>query len=239
MCLIKTENPSPYKLIDIQPVTPDTKSFRFELPEDSSVDLIPGDHLHLHLNHNGEQITRPYTPASTPDDIGFFELIVKLYPNGIASGYIHRQNIGNMVEFSGPHVGGHFEPGMAKHIGMIAGGAGITPMITIIRTAFRRNYDIDISLIFANKTEADIILHREFDEYARNRGNFRCLFALDQPPPNWAGHSGQIDDTVLSGNLPPPGADTLIFLCGPPMMEYAIRQKLLKSGYGKKQVVIP
>lgn len=236
---IKTDLPVTYNITEITPVTHDTKAFRFALPENSALDMLPGDHIHIHFNLDGEEIIRPYTPSSTPDDTGFFELIVKYYPTGIMSTYLHKRNVGDSVMISGPFVGGHYQQGIAKNIGMIAGGAGITPMITMIRTILRGRHDAQLKLIYANKTENDIILRQEFEKYARDFPNFHVLFALDQPPPDWPGHAGFIDSDLLTKNLPPPNADSLLFLCGPPMMEFKIREALLKLGYNKKRIVIP
>ncbi|NLI15084.1 MAG: cytochrome-b5 reductase [candidate division Zixibacteria bacterium] len=236
---IKTDLPVPYTIIEIAPVTHDTKAFRFALPENASLDMMPGDHLHAHLEIDGNQISRPYTPVSTPDDIGFFELIIKRYPNGIMSRYLHTRGVGDTVKLSGPFIGGHYRPGMAKKIGMIAGGAGITPMITIIRTIIRNRHNVQLSLIYANKSENDIILREELEKYAVDFPNFRMLLALDQPPINWSGHSGFIDSELLALYLPLPDTESVIFLSGPPMMEFKIREALLKLGHDKKRIVIP
>lgn len=236
---IKTDLPVAYTITEIAPVTHDTKAFRFGLPENAALDMLPGDHLHLHFDLDGEEITRPYTPSSTPDDTGFFELIVKRYPTGLMSSYLHKRNIGDSVMISGPFVGGHYQQGVAKNIGLIAGGAGITPMITMIRTILRKRHDVVLSLVYANKSENDIILRQEFEEYDRDFPNFHVLFALDQPPLDWPGHAGHIDSDLLTKHLPPPNTESLLFLCGPPMMEFKIREALLKLGYNKKQIVIP
>ena len=177
----RSYSPVEYVIKDISRVTHDTKRFIFELPLDTMLDFLPGDHLHMHYLFDGEEIERPYTPSSTPDDNGFFEMIIKRYPTGIMSGYVHGLKIGDKVRLSGPFAGGHYQLGMPMKVGMVAGGAGITPMISIIRTALRRNYDINISLVFANKTENDIILRSEFETLAAAHGNFKVLFALDQP----------------------------------------------------------
>lgn len=236
---IKTTEPAGYKIIGIQQITHDTKALRFQLPADAALDFIPGDHMMITAEIDEQIHQRPYTPTSTPDDVGFFELIIKQFQNGLVSGNIHKKNIGDKVRMDGPNVGGHFEPGMAKNIGMIAGGAGITPMISIIRTAIRRDYDVQMSLLYANKAFDDIILHDEFSNYAAARTNFRCLFSLDNPPANWPGHSGFIDEELIRKHLPSPAESTVIFLCGPPAMEYKLRQKLLEIGYNKKQIIIP
>lgn len=228
-----------YFIISRDSITPDTISLKFGLAEGEKLYFLPGDHMQVHYDYDGEQLTRPYTPVSTPDDRGFFELIIKKYPTGIVSSYLHSLEVGQSVAMSGPHPGGHFVEGMATKIGMIAGGAGITPMVSIVRTIIRRKLDVKISLLFANKTAEDIILREEFENYARQYPAFRVLFALDIPPQDWGGHKGHFDEPVLAEHLPSPGQDVVIFLCGPPMMEFRLREKLLLLGYGKKQIVIP
>jgi len=236
---MKTGSPLEYKIIDRKSITFDTISLLFELEPEQRLSFFPGDHFHVHHNLDGEEITRPYTPTSTPDDRGFFELIVKKYPAGIVSNYLHSRKIGQSVLMSGPHIGGHFVEGMAGKVGMIAGGVGITPMVSMVRTIIRRNLNVQISLLFANKTVDDIILRDEFETLAAHHSNFRLLLALDTPPADWDGHKGHLDETVLARFLPSPAADVVVFLCGPPMMEFKLREKLLLLGYGKKQIIIP
>ena len=187
---IKSEQPAPYTLTEIEPLTHDTSAFRFRLPEKAALDFLPGDHLMMHANINGQDQVRPYTPSSTPADTGFFEVIIKRYPEGLMSNYIHSRKAGDEVLFAGPVTGGHFEKGLADNIAMIAGGAGITPMISIIRTVIRSDYDVGLRLIFANKTERDIILRREFADFAGRHDNFECVFTLSSPPAGWTGPSG-------------------------------------------------
>lgn len=239
MTKIKSNLPAAYQIAEIAPVTHDTKSFKFHLESDEALDFLPGDHLMMHAELNGQPEYRPYTPASTPDDAGFFELIIKRYPDGLMSNYIHNKQVGNEVLLEGPINGGHFAKGMADCIGMVAGGAGITPMISIIRTIIQRGYEVDMHLLFANKTEQDIILKDEFESYGSRHANFEYLFTLDEPSPGWTGPAGFIDTDLLKGNLPAPARNPLIFLCGPPMMEYKLREKILALGYDKNRLIIP
>jgi cytochrome-b5 reductase len=239
MARIRSSEPIPYKIMEINPVTHDTKSFKFNLNKDDALDFLPGDHLMMHAELNGQPEERPYTPASTPDDTGYFELIIKRYPDGLMSNYIHNKKVGEMVMLDGPTAGGHFDKGMADCIGLVAGGAGITPMISIIRTIILRGYDVDTNLLFANKTEQDIILRSEFEEYGQRHKNFKYVFALDEPPPGWTGPAGFIDTDLLKNHLPAPARSPLIFLCGPPMMEYKLREKILALGYDKSRLIIP
>jgi len=239
MAEVRSSEPVAFRIAEIAPVTHDTKSFKFRLEEDAALDFLPGDHLMMHADLNGRPEYRPYTPASTPDDTGFFELIIKRYPDGLMSNYIHNKKVGDEVLLEGAIPGGHFEFGMADSIGMVAGGAGITPMISIIRTIIRRGYDVEMTLLFANKTEQDIILRQEFESYGVRHKNFKYVFALDELPPGWTGPAGFIDTDLIKQHLPAPDLKPLIYLCGPPMMEYKLREKILALGYDKNRLIIP
>ncbi len=237
--MIDTDNPKKYKIKSVDSITHDTSAFKFELAEGESLDFLPGDHMMMSAEIEGGKHQRPYTPSSTPDDNGYFEIIIKRYENGLMSSYVHEKSVGDEVILQGPTKGGHFNQGMAKRIGMVAGGAGVTPFISIVRTAIRRNWEVDMTLLFANKSAEDIILKDEFDKYAAEHDNFKIVHTIDEEEEGWNGHVGHIDQDMLKANLPEPGSDTLIFLCGPPMMEFQLRKAVLALGYDKKQLVIP
>ena len=236
---IKTKAPSPYQLAAIHVATHDTKTFRFGLPADATLDMLPGDHLTVHATINGKSVKRPYTPSSLPGTPGYFELTVKRYETGAVSKYLHDQRVGDTVLMSGPNEGGHWVDGMAKQIGLIAAGTGITPMISIIRWILTKRLDVDLFLLFANKTDADIIFREEWERDVREHANFRCYHVLEQPPPGWSGGTGRITGDMLRRQLPPPGPDTVIFLCGPQPMVNALEETLRGMGYSEPSVILP
>ncbi|CUQ67193.1 cytochrome b5 reductase family protein [Candidatus Nitrospira inopinata] len=236
---IKTASPVPYKLIQIEPDTHDTKTFRFELPADATLDMLPGDFLYVHATLNGKTVKRAYTPSSLPGVTGYFDLTVKRYETGLVSRYLHEQRIGDTVLMSGPNAGGHWVDGMAKQIGFVAGGTGITPMISIIRWILANRIDAELFLIFANKTEADIIFRQEWERAVREHPNFHCHHLLENPPTEWTQGTGRVTPDVLRRHLPPPGPDTCIFLCGPPPMVDAVEAMLLELGYSQQAIILP
>lgn len=229
----------PFKLADLQPVTHNTKRFYFPISSDIKFEFLPGDHIKVYPDPGDLIEWRQYSPTTTPDVKDHFELIIKDYPDGIVSRYMHSRKVGDDVWISGPHEGGHFVEGMANHVGMVAGGTGITPIISMIRTIMKRKINIDVSLVFANKTEEDIILKDEFDKYAKDSPNFRRYYIVDQAPANWSMGKGHINSEIMKTNLPAPSEQTVIFLCGPPVMELNLREQLIQLGYGPKQIINP
>ncbi|NGZ10246.1 MAG: hypothetical protein CV088_12795 [Nitrospira sp. LK70] len=236
---IRTKTPAPYKLVAIEPDTHDTKMFRFELPVAATLDMLPGDFLYLHAAINGKQIKRPYTPSSLVGTTGFFDLTVKRYEAGSVSKHLHDQRIGETVLMSGPNNGGHWVDGMAKRVGFVAGGTGITPMISIIRWILINKIDAELFLIFANKTESDIIFRQEWERNLRDYSNFHCHHVLEQPPLGWSGDTGRVTSEILRQHLPAPAPDTCLFLCGPPPMVDALESTLKELGYSEQAIILP
>jgi cytochrome-b5 reductase len=236
---IKTKTPTPYTLTAIETDTHDTKTFRFDLPADATLDMLPGDFLYVHTTIDGKAIKRAYTPSSLPGSTGFFDLTVKRYESGVVSKYLHQQHIGDSVLMSGPNPGGHWVDGMATRVGFVAGGTGITPMISIIRWILTKRIDAELFVIFANKTEADIIRRHEWEQYLRDYPNFHCHHVLEQPPAGWTQGTGRVTPDVLRRHLPPPGPGTCVFLCGPPPMVDALEGTLKALGYPEEAVILP
>jgi cytochrome-b5 reductase len=230
---------TPYRILDIDQITHDTKQFRFSIPSENEFIFLPGDHMKIYPDRNDPVEFRPYTPTTIPGSAEYYELIIKRYPDGMVSRFIHDRKVGEEISMSGPHVGGHFIDGMAREIGLIAGGTGITPMISIIRYIITKKLDVSISLLFANKTVDDIILQDEFDDYAEKYPNFMRFYLLDSPPPEWNMGKGRITVELMKQHMPGPSANTTIFVCGPPMMQLDIRKNLIGLGHTKDKIIFP
>ena len=123
---------------------------------------------------------------------------------------------------------------------MIAGGTGITPMLQVMRAAFRDRGDkTDMSLIFANQTEEDILLRDELDRCERDHDNFKLHYTVDKAPAKgWKYDQGFVTAEMIKKHMPQPGKDTQILLCGPPpMLKFAIMPAFEKLGYTKDMLL--
>ncbi|KAG9743085.1 ferredoxin reductase-like protein, partial [Aureobasidium melanogenum] len=149
-------------------VNHDTKELKFKVPGDGAISgLSPVSSLLTRHTAAGSWFPtfRPYTPISTPDS-PYITLLVKQYPNGRASTYLHSLapgqtlNVKAIPEFS-------YKPNQHKHLVLVAGGAGITPMFQALRSVLDNPEDkTRVSLIYANKTESDILMKKELDALA-------------------------------------------------------------------------
>lgn len=213
-----------------------------------------------------EEIERKYTPVTGNETPGYVDLVVKVYrpgtvrmpdgkeaawaDGGKGSLFLDSKQPGDYVEIKGPvgvneYLGrGAFKlPGRSltvKHVGMLAGGTGLTPMLQVVQAALRDPEDTcKFSLIYANKTEEDILCRDLLEEAAKSsNGRFTLHYTLDFPPAGWQHKSGFITANMIKECLPPPSEETLVLMCGPPpMVEFACKKNLEALGYAKTSMV--
>merc|ERR1712242_677147 len=113
----------------------------------------------------GETVVRPYNPVSLPDEPGKFALAVKKYPDSKMGNYVHNLKAGDTVMVRGPNQQWKYTKGDYKHIGMVAGGTGVTPLLQTIGAILDdQTDDTKITLVFCNKTYNDIILKKQIHD---------------------------------------------------------------------------
>lgn len=248
------------KLIEREEVSHDTRRFRFELPSKNHVLGLPiGQHIYLTAKVDDQIIIRPYTPVSSDDDKGFFELVVKVYfrnvnprfpDGGKMSQHLESLKLGDTINVRGPNGlleykgKGEFlirpdkkkdpEKKHANKVSLIAGGTGIAPMLQLIRDILKKN-NVDktkIALLFANQTEKDILLRKELEELAaKYPEQFKVWYTLDRPEEGWKYGSGFVNKDMIKNHLYPPTDDHLVLLCGPPPMVNFILTQLDELEY--------
>jgi predicted ferric reductase len=136
--------------------------------------------------------------------------------------------VGKRVYIDGPY--GAFTIGHPAdmHV-LIAGGVGITPMLSMIRTLADQGDKRPVILLYGSK-DWDVITFREELEALKARIDLTVVHVLENPPPGWTGERGFINAAVMQRHLPPSYADHEYFICGPDVMMDAIEEALGKLG---------
>lgn len=213
---------SSYKLISVKDESHDTKVFRFALPnEKTRLDLPIACCITLRCtDEKGHEVVRPYTPINLANDEGHFDLVVKCYPDSKMTNHLFSMKVGDTIEAMGPWHTFDVKPSQYSQIGMIAGGTGITPMYQVINNLLHAEGNMTkISLLYANKTEGDVLLGEQLDAMAKEfAGKFATYYCLTTPPKRWTGYSGLIDKKMIEETMPGPEheGDSVILVCGPP-----------------------
>lgn len=223
------------ELTDKTIISKNSAIYRFKLLKSDEVLNIPtGHHVAVCFDINGKDEIRYYSPISNKFDVGFFDILVKSYPNGTVSKKFATLREGQVVKFRGPVGRLEYEPNMAKEIGLIAGGSGITPILQVITEVITTPEDsTKISLIFANETSNDILLKEEIDELAKKYPNFKVHYTLSKPPSDWDGLVGYVTKEMISEFLPTPLADNRMMICGPPEMKKSLIDLTHELGWEK------
>ncbi|XP_057550316.1 NADH--cytochrome b5 reductase 1-like [Amaranthus tricolor] len=231
-------DPKRYKefmLIQRTKVSHNTDIFRFALPMPKSILGLPvGQHIKCRgKDSEGEEVVRSYTPITLDSDIGYFELLVKMYPQGRMSHHFRQMRKGDFLPVIGPKGRFKYQPGKVRAFGMLAGGTGITPMFQITRAILENPKDLTkIHLIYANKTADDILLKEDLDGFAsKYPDRFKVYYVVSEPPPNWDAGIGHISKEMIQEHCPRPSADVMILRCGPPGMNKATEAYLNELGY--------
>ncbi|RYP10800.1 hypothetical protein DL764_000422 [Monosporascus ibericus] len=237
-------DPSTYQSLPLakkELVAPNTYRFVFHLPTPSTVLGLPtGQHVSIAAVVDSQAVTRSYTPISNNADLGVLELVIKCYPNGLLTGgYLANLQVGDEVQFRGPKGGMRYRRGVCRKIGMLAGGSGITPMYQLIRAICQDDRDTtEVSLIYANRTEEDILLRTELQTFARRYPkNFKLYYLLDQPPAEWAYGRGYVTRELMAERFPAPGPESKIMICGPPGMVNASKKALVQLGFEQPKAI--
>ncbi|KAI8074409.1 hypothetical protein BC940DRAFT_288167 [Gongronella butleri] len=228
-----------FKLVEKIVISHNTAIYRFALPSKDVVLGLPiGQHISVMAEINGKQISRSYTPTSSDEDRGHFDLLIKSYPTGNISKLFGELAIGDVMNIRGPKGNFNYTPNLVREIGMIAGGTGITPMLQIIRAVLRNPEDkTKLTLLFANVNQEDILLKKELDDLAAKHANFEVKYVLNNPPEGWTGGVGFVTKDMIQQSLPAPAQDIKILLCGPPPMITAMTQATNELGYDKPRAV--
>jgi nitrate reductase (NAD(P)H) len=235
-------------------ISHDVRLFRFALSNETQLLGLPvGKHIFLCATINEKLCMRAYTPTSGVDEVGYFDLIVKIYlkgvhpkfPNGgLMSQYLDSLSIGSVLDIKGPlgHIEytgkGNFlvhgEHKFAKRLAMLAGGTGITPIYQVVQAILKDPEDLtEMHVVYANRSEDDILLREEMNEWAKKHERFKIWYVVQESKrEGWEYSVGFINESILKQHVPPASQDTLALVCGPPpMIQFAVKPNLEKLGY--------
>jgi len=251
-----------FKLKEKIIVSADTRIFRFALDSPTQTLGLPiGQHMYLRAVIDGQPVQRAYTPISSDDEKGYFDLLIKVYfknvhpkfpDGGKMSQHLESLNIGDSIDVKGPigrfeYLGhGKFQikkgrdlvvPHQAKRFAMIAGGTGLTPMRQILQHIVKDPTDqTEVHLLFANQTEQDILLREELDTLAAKDKRVKIWYTVDRVPEGqeakWKYSTGFISEPMLKEHFPAAEEGVYVLMCGPaPMITFACKPNLEKLGF--------
>ena len=224
----------------IVPETPSVKTLRL-LPASNGrllpFTFVPGQFLNVAFWIGGARMNRSYSISSSPTQREYIEITVRREPRGAVSRHIDDLlKLGDKIEAGGPVGKFTFDGTEADIIVLIAGGVGVTPMMSITRYLTESSWPGEIFFISSCRTPADIIFQDELAVLEQRNPRLHLAITVSKPEgTDWKGHRGRITKEWLT-EIVPDITSRRIHICGPPAMMDATKAQLAKLGVPPEQV---
>lgn len=235
-----------HKLIvsEVVKETPDCVSVAFDVPAGLEKDYayIQGQHLTLKLMVNGKEVRRSYSICSSPMVKEPLRVAVKRVKDGVGSNFINDTiKKGDAIEIMTPMGNFHTELKNTnrKHYVLFAGGSGITPMMSIIRTILLAEPESKLTLFYGNFNEESTIFKKKLDELqAANAGKLTIHYIFEKPqtagfPDELTGMLTQDKVKALIAKFVERNPVIEYFICGPGPMMDNVKEVLEASNVNK------
>jgi predicted ferric reductase len=170
----------------------------------------------------------PFSIASSAEDNRSLEFTIKEL--GDFTRTIKDLKVGDVAYVDGPHgvfTCDHYR--RARSLVFIAGGIGIAPIMSMLRTLADRRDLRPLRLIYGNRRWDDVVFREEI-ERLRSRLDLSVVHVLQEPPVDWIGATGVLSEEVVRLALPAAMNDVIFFVCGPKPMSDAVQRTLHKLG---------
>ncbi|MEP6793483.1 MAG: flavodoxin reductase [Saprospiraceae bacterium] len=215
----------PVKILSLQHVTHDVLQVVTMKPPEYT--FHPGQATDVSINKpDWKDELRPFTFTCLPED-DHLEFTIKTYPErkSVTNELLHLKKDDELILHDVFGDIGYVDEGV-----FIAGGAGVTPFISIFRYLYSKNKIGDNKLIFANKTKADIIHEEEFRKMLGK--NFINILS-DEKTEGYA--HGYITKDFIKIHINSPNSH--FYVCGPPPLMDAVEKQLADLGIDEKMII--
>lgn len=213
----------PYRVLRVEREHGRTHSLYLAPDGHAGFDYQPGQFAWLSLRASPFALREhPFSFASSPTRPGELSFAIKALGDFTAT--LGEIQPGEIAYVDGPY--GAFSCDrhrQAAGYGFIAGGVGIAPIMSMLRTLADRGEVRPLALIYCNRVWEHVVFREELQALA-GRLDLRLVHVLGEPPPTWDGERGLLTQAILERHLPPHRGDWHYFVCGPtPMLRIAER----------------
>jgi ring-1,2-phenylacetyl-CoA epoxidase subunit PaaE len=236
----------PLRVVDVKRETSDAVSVRLEAPDAlaSAFAFKAGQHLTVRRELDGEEVRRNYSLCVSPSE-GVLKIGIKKIGGGRFSTWANEAlKIGDTLEAMAPHGSftWNFEPKAERRYAAFAGGSGITPILSLIKTALETEPRSRFVLCYGNRTSAGIMFLEEIAGLKDTHMDRLAVYHfLEDEEEEIALFNGRLDrskvDDVLSALIAPETVDAF-FVCGPGPMMDAVERALIARDVPRNKVLI-
>ena len=224
----------------------DAVSLQFDLPEElrEAFRFSPGQHLTLRTEIDGEDVRRNYSICVAPHE-NELRVAVKRIGGGVFSNWANEAlRPGSTIEVMAPHGSftWNFDPAAARNYVGFAGGSGITPVLSLLKTALSVEPNSRFILLYGNRSSNTIMFLEELaslkNRFMDRLEIYHFLEEEDEEVELFNGRLDQAKIAELLSSLVDPAAIDAAFICGPGPMMDAAEAALLSAGVAKDHILI-
>ncbi len=212
--------------------TPTIKTIRFARPE--GFDFEAGQFVTIRVPVDGKDYARCYSISSAPDVRGYLEISVKRL--GLVSSALHATvRPGGMLSLKSPAGAFRYPAGDVRPIALLAGGIGITPLMSMLRHAVTTEPTRPVTLLYCARTEGDFAFGDELASLSWRHPQLRVQLAASQGATQPHIYPGRIDESLLQATVPNL-TQAIVFICGPTQMIDDMKRLLAGLGVPAGQI---
>ena len=224
----------------------DAVSLQFDLPEElrEAFRFSPGQHLTLRTEIDGEDVRRNYSICVAPHE-NELRIAVKRIGGGVFSNWANEAlRPGSTIEVMAPHGSftWNFDSAAARNYVGFAGGSGITPVLSLLKTALSVEPNSRFILLYGNRSSNTIMFLEELASLKnRYMGRLEIYHFLEEEDEEVELFNGRLDQAKIAellSSLVDPAAIDAAFICGPGPMMDAAEAALLSAGVAKDHILI-
>lgn len=223
------------EIVEIQALSHNVKVFSLRRMQDQTVPpFLPGQFLTFQISDSPADV-RSYSLCSSATDTRVLQVGVKKIEKGLGSTWFHERRVGDPIWVYPPS--GHFtDQGLESAPKVyVAGGIGITPLMSMIRTNVAKGAPGEMSLFYGMRTAQDLVFHDELVRLSEQVPSFRYFPVLMEESSNWSGERGVVTWDFIRRNCPSAEA-AYYFVCGPEVMMESVVASLLREGISEDRI---
>jgi ferredoxin-NADP reductase len=223
----------PVRVVALTRETADATTVTLANVDGTPIVHTPGQFMMLRFDLPSGPVSRAYS-ICTPPGTGEVSVTVKRIAGGLVSTHVvERVKVGDVLAARGP-MGRFVPPAAARRLFLVAGGSGITPIMSQLRHALATYPGSQLTLLYGNRSEADVIFRAQLAELAAQHPSLTVQHVLSDGRGELSAAPGILDEATVAGQLarlaPRPGDFDAYLMCGPEPMMAAARKAMLAHG---------
>jgi len=225
------------RVSEIREETDSTTTFRMVSQDGYLPPFQAGQYINLFLEVDGVRTSRPYSIASSPTQLAYYDVTVRRVEGGFVSSYLLEEvSVGDTFQSTSPS--GQFYHNPLFHgddLVFIAGGSGITPFMSMIQEVVDRDLDRRIQLIYGNRSNQDIIFGNRIEKRTMHHKNLTMHTVISEPDKSYNGLTGFITAELIAELLENLDGK-MFYVCGPEAMYTFVLAELEKLNIPKRRI---